>query len=413
MKISEGEFKERENDDVLSKGLELLEYYEKGPWPSHVTEIRKTKYPIEVYASGLGKGESQWYGGSAKIRYVYVGFISRRSKDGKQTELHFRVFHPSGQFYTTEALGKLLDFADKYGLGLIETTGQTGGMIISMDADLADEAVDVLRSIGTDIGDTGDTFRDFASCVGPALCEYAMYDSLAARDYYLAYPPIYENLSNQQFPFKVKLKFSACPMDCARAAHRADFAFIGMWDGAPDVDQDLLRKKEGEGELKIHHLVEECPSGAITWDEGTKKIEISAGKCQKSMNCIRRAFPAIKPGKDRKVALLAGGNIKGRFGPKMAKPVAILDDYSQAGDFIMKIIEIWEEKSPHKERIGDMLFKEGFGKVIDGVKDTLPTNLQGIPVGQTRIINSAVLNDAERRMYSEWAQRITDEFGGD
>ena len=43
MKISEGEFKERENDDVLSKGLELLEYYEKGPWPSHVTEIRKTK----------------------------------------------------------------------------------------------------------------------------------------------------------------------------------------------------------------------------------------------------------------------------------------------------------------------------------------------------------------------------------
>ncbi len=131
------------------------------------------------------------------------------------------------------------------------------------------------------------------------------------------------------------------------------------------------------------------------------------------MNCIRRAFPAIKPGKDRKVALLAGGNIKGRFGPKMAKPVAILDDYKQAGEFIMKIIEIWEEKSPHKERIGDMLFKEGFVKVVDGVKDSLPAKLRGVPVGQTRIINSAVLDDGEREMYSEWARKITDKYGGD
>ena len=173
----------------------MLEYYEKGPWPSHVNEMKKTAYPLEVYASGLETRASPWFGGSAKVRYVYVGFIARRSKDGKNTELHFRVFQPSGQIYRTETLRKLLDFSDKYGLGLLQVMGQTGGLIISIDPEKADEAVDALRSLGTDIGDTGDTFRDFASCIGPALCEYSLFNTLEARDYYLSYPPIYAKIS--------------------------------------------------------------------------------------------------------------------------------------------------------------------------------------------------------------------------
>ncbi len=404
--------REESEDQHLKKGMELLQYYEKGSWPSHVSEIKKTEYPIEAYARGLANGQSEWHGGSAKIRYVYTGFISRRTKDGKNTELHFRVFQPSGQFYTTEALRQLLDFADEYGSGLIEATGQTGGIIISMKPELADVAVDKIRALKTDIGDTGDTFRDFESCVGPALCEYALYDSLAARDYYLTYPPVYENLGNQMFPFKVKLKFSACPMDCARAVHRADFGFVGIWEGAPDVDQDLLEKKVQGNELDTSELMKQCPSKAIRWDEQKRELSIDGEKCQKSMNCIRRAFPAIKPGKKRKIALLVGGNAKGRLGPKMAKPVTLLEDYKEAGDFIMKVIDMWAESTPHKERIGDMLARQGFKKVIENVKDSLPgKSSQGQPVGQTRIVNSAVLSDEERQRYAEWSERIASEYG--
>ena len=403
---------EHVDDEALKKGMKLLEYYEEGPWPSHVSEIKKTKYPIEAYARGLANGQSEWHGGSAKLRYVYTGFISRRTKDGKSTELHFRVYQPSGQFYTTEALRRLLDFADEYGLGLIETTGQTGGMVISMKPELADAAVDKLRELKTDIGNTGDTFRDFAPCVGPALCEYALYDSLAARDYYLTHPSVYGLLGNQMFPFKVKLKFSACPMDCSRAVHRADFGFIGVWEGAPDVDQGLLRRKlEGDG-LDVSEVVEHCPSGAIRWDEGKKELRIDGDRCQKSMNCIRRAFPAVKPGKKRKVALLVGGNAKGRLGPKMAKPAALLDDYKEAGDFMLKVIDMWAESTPHKERIGDMLVKQGFGKVMNDVKDSLPGNSpQGRAVGQPRIVNSAVLGDEERSAYAAWSAGIAEEYG--
>ena len=388
-----------------------LDYQENGEWPSHITEIRKTRYPIEAYTKGLDAKETQWFGGSAKIRYVYVGFIARRTKDGKHSELHFRIYQPSGQIYKTDALRKILDFSDEYGLGLLEVMGQTGGLIISMDPEKADEAIDVLRSLGTDVGDTGDTFRDFASCVGPALCEYAQYDTLAARDHYMTYEPIYNNLSNQMFPFKVKLKFSGCPMDCSRAVHRADFGFIGMWKGAPDVDENLLKGKIKKEGIKIQNLVQGCPSGAITQDGNSDGIRIDPEKCQKSMNCIRYAFPAIKPGKEKKIALLAGGNIKGRFGPKMAKPVTILDDYKDAEDFIMKIINIWEDDAPHKDRIGDTLVKLGFSKTIDSVKDTLPVEPEGSPSGQKRIINSAVLTDAERERYSVWAKKIMNEYG--
>ncbi len=392
-------------------GIEMLEYYEKGPWPSHVNEMKKTAYPLEVYASGLETRASPWFGGSAKVRYVYVGFIARRSKDGKNTELHFRVFQPSGQIYRTETLRKLLDFSDKYGLGLLQVMGQTGGLIISIDPEKADEAVDALRSLGTDIGDTGDTFRDFASCIGPALCEYSLFNTLEARDYYLSYPPIYEKISNQLFPFKVKLKFSGCPMDCSRAVHRADFGFIGTWEGAPEVDQALLKDKDKSGQISMEDLARNCPSSSINVSV-SGDLSIDPEKCEKSMNCIKRAFPAIKPGKTRKIAFMAGGNIKGRFGPKMAKPVALLDDYKQAEVFITSVIDRWEENYPHKDRIGDMLAKEGFSRVVEALKETLPVAPNGKPSGQTRIIDSAVLSDEERDLYATWSRKIMDEYRG-
>ncbi|MGP8158711.1 MAG: sulfite reductase, dissimilatory-type subunit alpha [Thermoplasmata archaeon] len=390
----------------------MLEELEKGPWPSYVSELKKGQYPIEAYAQGLGQGLSPWFGGSARIRCEFVGFIARRTKDGKRTELHFRVYHPSGQFYRTDALRKLLDFSDKFGLGLIETVGQTGDFVMPIRPELADQAVDVLRALGTDIGGTGDTFRDSAACVGPALCEYALFDSLAARDFYFQYPEFYEKLSSQLFPFKIKLKFSACPMDCARAAHRADFAFVGLWEGAPEVDQAALRTKSDAGEVSPRDLAARCPGKAIRWNAATQELSIDGAKCKKSMNCIRQAFPAIKPGASRKIAFMMGGNSKGRFGPKMAKPVALLDDWKDAGEFMNHLLDLWSDRSPHKDRLGDFLVEEGFEKVVDKFKEYLPVEPAGHMVGAPRIVNSSVLTDKERETFATWADAIAREYEG-
>lgn len=399
-------------DPLLETGHEMLEKLETGPWPSHVTELKKGGYPIDAYAKGLAQGFSPWFGGSARIPCVFVGFIARRTKDGKYTELHFRIYHPSGQIYRTDDLRKLLDIADKYGLGTVEALGQTGDLVMPMRADLANQAVDELRKMGTDLGGTGDTFRDSAVCVGPALCEYALFDTLAVRDFYFQYPGVYEKLSEQLFPFKIKIKASACPMDCARVTHRSDFGFMGFWEGAPAIDPAAFRAKVEKGEVSLQEMVRNCPGKAIRWDPATKTLSIDGSKCQKSMNCIRRAFPAIKAGPNRKIAFTVGGHSKGRFGPKMSWPVAVIDDPTSVGVFMTRLIDYWADRAPHKDRLGDLLVREGFSKTVERFKDSLPAPISGHMPGASRIVTSSLLSDADRKTYTDWANAFVKEYEG-
>jgi Dissimilatory sulfite reductase (desulfoviridin), alpha and beta subunits len=395
----------------LERGMKMLEYLEGGPWPSYVKELRKTKYPIEAYAEGLAKKYTPWLSGSFRVRYVFSGILARRSRDGKFVEIHFRTYTPAGRFYSTSYLRKVIEVAKKYGIELLELGGNTGALVMNMIAEKADEAVDAIRTIiGTDVGGSGDTFREFYACPGPALCEFALYDTLHAMDYVRSHPAIYRYLNTQMFPYKIKFKFSGCPMDCATANSRADFALIGTWVGAPEVDQGLLRKMVEEGKINPKELVESCPSKAITWDEERKELRIDGSKCLKAMNCIRKAFPAIKPGKNRKIALLVGAHAQGHFGPKLGRAVALLDSIEEVIPFATELINKYMELAPRRHRIGDMIIRRGF-KVISEVADkTLPNKPRGTPSAHLRISIGAVLTDDERKMYEDWSRSLVKEY---
>ncbi|MCG2866759.1 MAG: sulfite reductase, dissimilatory-type subunit alpha [Vulcanisaeta sp.] len=395
----------------LERGMKMLEYLEGGPWPSYVKELRKTKYPIEAYAEGLAKKYTPWLSGSFRVRYVFSGILARRSRDGKFVEIHFRTYTPAGRFYSTSYLRKVIEVAKKYGIELLELGGNTGALVMNMIAEKADEAVDAIRTIiGTDVGGSGDTFREFYACPGPALCEFALYDTLHAMDYVRSHPAIYRYLNTQMFPYKIKFKFSGCPMDCATANSRADFALIGTWVGAPEVDQGLLRKMVEEGKINPKELVESCPSKAITWDEERKELRIDGSKCLKAMNCIRRAFPAIKPGRNRKIALLVGAHAQGHFGPKLGRAVALLDSIEEVIPFATELINKYMELAPRRHRIGDMIIRRGF-KVISEVADkTLPNKPRGTPSAHLRISIGAVLTDDERKMYEDWSRSLVKEY---
>ena len=395
----------------LECGMKMLEYLEGGPWPSYVKELRKTKYPIEAYAEGLAKKYTPWLSGSFRVRYVFSGILARRSRDGKFVEIHFRTYTPAGRFYSTSYLRKVIEVAKKYGIELLELGGNTGALVMNMIAEKADEAVDAIRTIiGTDVGGSGDTFREFYACPGPALCEFALYDTLHAMDYVRSHPAIYRYLNTQMFPYKIKFKFSGCPMDCATANSRADFALIGTWVGAPEVDQGLLRKMVEEGKINPKELVESCPSKAITWDEERKELRIDGSKCLKAMNCIRKAFPAIKPGKNRKIALLVGAHAQGHFGPKLGRAVALLDSIEEVIPFATELINKYMELAPRRHRIGDMIIRRGF-KVISEVADkTLLNKPRGTPSAHLRISIGAVLTDDERKMYEDWSRSLVKEY---
>jgi sulfite reductase alpha subunit len=402
------------DQSVTDEDMAMLEKLEKGPWPSHVTELKKTKYPIEYYAWGVAHKYSPWYSGSFRVKYVFSGILARRSRDGKVSETHRRTYSPAGRFLSTSYLRKLVEVADNYGIGLMEFGGNTGSIVINIQSEKADQAIDAIRSIiGSDVGGSGDTFREFYACPGPAICEYALYDTLQAMDYFRSHPQIYKYLNTQMFPYKLKFKFSGCPLDCATANSRSDFSFVGTWVGAPDVDQAKLRYMVESGKVNPKELVEGCPSCAITWDEEKKEVNIDGAKCLKAMNCIKKAFPAIKPGKERKIALLVGSHAQAHYGPRLSWGVALLDDYDEALPFILKTIDTYVDNAPRRHRLADLILRKGFRIISDIAQQTLPDKPKATPSSHLRLTTGAVLSDDERQEYDNWAKSLVKEYGGE
>ncbi|MEM4964555.1 MAG: dissimilatory-type sulfite reductase subunit alpha [Pyrobaculum sp.] len=401
-------------DELLKKAEEYLKSLEKGPWPSHVSEMRKTGYPLHVYGVGLVAGKSPWGPSVVKAKRL-TGVLARVARDwvpGGGEEVHFRVFNTPGKFYPTWYLRKLIQISRELGIGLIEAVGQTGAIVINLKSkDVADKMIDALREAGTDVGGSGDAIRELNACVGPALCEFALYDTLKWFTEFRNDKRVHDAMTVPGLPYKFKLKFSGCPMDCARA-NRADLGFIGVWKGAPEVDQELLRKKIDAKEVDVEALVAGCPAGAITWDREKRELKIDGTRCKKSMNCIRKAFPAIKPGKERRIAVLVGGGSKGRYGPKLGWFIGYLkpDEIQKAVDLVFKIIEPWDKEAQAKERIGDYIMMIGLNKFIEKVGielEDMPKAVEKMPDN----VPYRVLSEEERKKFAEYAMKIREAVG--
>jgi sulfite reductase alpha subunit len=401
-------------DELLKKAEEYLKELEKGPWPSHVAEMRKTEYPLRVYGVGLVARKSPWGPSVVKTKRL-TGVLARVARDwvpGGGEEVHFRVFHTPGKFLPTDYLRKIIQISREYGVGLIEAIGQTGAMVINVKSkDVADKMIDALREAGTDVGGSGDAIRELNACVGPALCEFALFDTLKWFVEFRKDKRVHDAIAVPGFPYKFKIKISGCPMDCARA-NRADLGFIGVWKGAPEVDQELLRKKIEAGEVDPQKLVANCPSGAISWDPEKKELKIDGARCKKSMHCIRAAFPAIKPGKERRVAVLVGGGSKGRYGPKLGWFVGYLkpDEVQKAIDLTFKVIEPWDKEAMAKVRVGDYILMEGLYRFIEkagiDLEDT-PKIVEKLPDN----VPYRVLPEEERKKFAEFAEKIKQAVG--
>ncbi|MFN7105402.1 MAG: dissimilatory-type sulfite reductase subunit alpha [Pyrobaculum sp.] len=372
-------------EELVKRAEEILKDLEAGPWPSHVTELKKTQYPYRVYGVGLVARKSPWGPAAVKVEYLNTGVLSRWARDwvpGGGAEVHFRIFHTPGKFLKTDFVRQITKISKELGVGLVELVGQTGALVLNLTPEKAEEMVDALRSIGTDVGGSGDAIRALNACVGPALCEFALYDTLKWYADFHKDKRVNDNIVTPSYPYKFKIKMSGCPLDCARA-NRGDIGFIGVWVGAPDVDMELFGRKVEAGEVDPERLAAGCPSGAITWDKEKKELKIDGSRCKKSMHCIKAAYPAIKPGKNRKVAVVIGGGSKGRFGPKLGWFIGYLnpDQIKDAIDLTFKVIGPWEAEAQPKYRLGDYVMHVGLDKFIEKAD----IKLEGMPtsVGKT------------------------------
>jgi len=353
-----------------------LEDFKKGPYPSIVNELEKSKYTMPLYSEALKPNfyySLLGYGGYISIPGLGSGVSSRATKrpDILPETAYLRILDPAAGFYTADALRKLCDIADKYGVGLLHMHANTDTLEIKgIDMKQVYEMVrEINEKIGIDVGSTGDDIRNIDSCMGPTLCEHALVDAPAIR--HALGLACLEDQQFPRFPHKFKIKVSGCPNDCSRGVQKGDLALIGVFKDLPVVNKGELTGWVTNGG-DIQGVCTRCPTRAMIWDG--KELKIDADSCIHCFNCINEC-PAIEPGAQRGVAVLVGGKSgnRGKYGAQLAKAIIPFievypPDYSEVVDITYKMIDTWDEHGKRKERFGDFILRFGLDKFLESME---------------------------------------------
>jgi sulfite reductase alpha subunit len=269
-------------------------------------------------------------------------------------------------------LRDLCDIWEKHGAGLIALHGQTGDIMLQgIEEDKVQECFDEINQAGWDLGGAGPGMRSAASCVGPARCEQACYDTL--KLHYKVIKHFTEEIHRPQYLYKFKFKFSGCPNDCSNSIFRSDLSVIGIWRDSIQMDPAAVRAWIGENSIDslVNIVISRCPTGAITLDNG--EMVIDNKNCVRCMHCLNVMPQALSPGKERGVTLLLGGKntLKvGTLGGTMIVPFFKMETDEDVDKFIElseTIIEWWNDNGFEHERIGETIERVGLNQFLDGV----------------------------------------------
>nr|MBN2276388.1 dissimilatory-type sulfite reductase subunit alpha [candidate division Zixibacteria bacterium] len=358
-----------------------LDELEKGKWPSFVREIKMAAKTNPMAGDLLGQLEQSYnekighwkHGGIVGVMGYGGGVIGRYSDlpDKWPNISHFhtmRINHPSGWFYTTDALRKICDIWEKRGSGLTNLHGSTGDLILlGTTTDQLEPTFSDLQKIDFDIGGSGSDLRTPSCCCGMARCEWACYDTMALTyDLTMHYQ---DELHRPAFPYKFKFKMSGCPNDCVAAIARADLSVIGTWRDSIQINQDAVREYADRGMDIKADVVDNCPSKCMDWDG--RELNIANEYCVRCMHCINVMPKALRPGKDRGATLLLGAKapiIEGALLSSVIVPfVKIKPPYSEIKNLVDKIWDVWGDEGKNRERVGEFIQRVGMGNFLDAI----------------------------------------------
>jgi dissimilatory sulfite reductase alpha subunit len=360
---------------------ELLDQLEEGPWPSFVTEIKKARQKNPACDDLLGQLElsyqekkGHWkHGGMVGVRGYGGGVIGRYSdvpdKFPKVAHFHtLRVNHPSGWFYTGDALRTLADIWERHGSGLTNLHGSTGDVILlGTSTDQLEATFQELTAAGFDLGGSGSAMRTPSCCVGQARCEWACYDTMKlCNDLTQAHQ---DEMHRPAFPYKFKIKCSGCPNDCVAASARADLSVIGIWKDEIQQDDAEVANYAAAGFDIQKDVCNLCPTKCMEWDGA--KLTIDNSNCVRCMHCINVMTKALRPGKERGAALMIGAKapiLKGALLSSVLVPfVAAAELDETINELLTRIWEFWDEYGQNRERVGELIQRVGMANFLDGI----------------------------------------------
>jgi sulfite reductase alpha subunit len=363
-------------------GTPMLDELEKGPWPSFVTEIKKTAEKSKMSASLLGLLERSYeekighwkHGGIVGVMGYGGGVIGRYSDLQEEFPdiAHFhtlRVNMPSGWFYTSDALRTICDIWERHGSGLTNMHGSTGDIILlGTTTDELEPTFAELTQAGFDLGGSGSDMRTPSCCVGPARCEWACFDTLHLTNDLTQH--FQDELHRPAFPYKFKIKCAGCPNDCVASIARADMSIIGTWRDEIQVDQAEVAAAATNGIDIQKDICNNCPTKCIEWDGD--KLEIDDENCVKCMHCINAMPKALRPGKDRGATILLGAKapiVEGALLSSVLVPfIKVEPPYDEIKDLIERIWDVWGEHGKNRERVGEFMQRVGLGNFLEAIE---------------------------------------------
>jgi sulfite reductase alpha subunit len=361
----------------------LLDELEKGKWPSFVKDMKQAAEKKPMAADLMNQLElsykekiGHWkHGGIVGVKGYGGGVIGRYSDrpdlfPGVEQFHTMRVNHPTGWFYTTKTLRALCDVWDKHGSGLTNMHGSTGDIILlGTKTENLQPCFDDLSNAGFDLGGSGSALRTPSACVGPARCEWACIDSLDIC--YNLTMHFQDQIHRPMFPYKFKIKTSACANDCVASIARADLSIIGTWKGKIQIDPKEVKACAKSGLNIQEEVVGLCPTQCMKWDEKAQTLTIEDADCNRCMHCINLMPKALRQGKEKGATLLIGGKapiLQGALLSTVIVPFMKMEPpYNELKELISKIQDWWDENAKSRERIGELINRVGmrtFLKVI-------------------------------------------------
>ncbi len=396
----------------------LLDQLESGPWPSFVSDLKhqakvraenkegiEFQIPEDCVDDLLGimelsykHGRTHWKHGGIVGVFGYGGGVIGRYCDQPEQFPGVAAFHtlrvnqPASKFYTAEYLKKLCDLWDFRGSGLTNMHGTTGDIILlgTTTPQLEEIFYTLTHDLKQDLGGSGSNLRTPANCLGTARCEYACYDT-AALCHFLT-NEYQDELHRPAFPYKFKFKFDGCPNGCVASIARSDMSFIGTWRDNIKIDQDAVaRYAENHPEYPSNggahrgsrdwgpfdlekEVIGLCPTGCMKYDN--KTLIIDNANCTRCMHCINVMPRALKIGDDRGVSILVGAKAPILDGAQMGSLLAPFikvnpdNDYQALTEIIENIWDWWMEEGKNRERLGELIMRQGFQRLLDatGIK---------------------------------------------
>jgi dissimilatory sulfite reductase alpha subunit len=387
----------------------MLDQLKSGPWPSFVDDLQQLaakraankegiefQVPTDVVEDLLGilelsfkHGRTHWKHGGIVGVFGYGGGVIGRYCDQPQQfpgVAHFhtmRVAQPGGKFYTTDFLRQLCDVWDMRGSGITNMHGSTGDIILlgTTTPQLEEIFFELTHNMNQDLGGSGSNLRTPADCIGQARCEFACYDT---QDLCYDLTQEYQDeLHRPAFPYKFKFKFDGCPNCCVASIARADFSFIGTWKDDIKIDQAAVQAYIG-GELTPNagahsgrdwgkfdiqkEVIGRCPTECMAMDGKTLKIDNR--ECTRCMHCINVMPRALRIGDERGLSVFAGAKAPILDGAQMGTLVVpfieVEPPYTKIKEEVIEPLwDWWMEEGKNRERMGELMKRQGLQKVIE------------------------------------------------